>query len=81
MQGSKVLVALVCVLLLSGAEMSAGAGAGAVAVPRALLRGSVVSALSHAAGGVGDSMYDCCRIRPSCCLQADGSPASDDDFP
>ncbi|CAL4886693.1 unnamed protein product [Urochloa decumbens] len=74
MQVSKALVVLACVLLLSGAEMSAGVGA--AAVPRPLLRASVIPALPHAAG-VGESMYDCCRMRPSCC-RADGTPASDD---
>ena len=79
MQVSKALVALACVLLLSGAEMSAGAAA--AGVPRALLRASAVPDLlphAAAAGGVGDSAYDCCR-RPSCC-RADGTPASGD-FP
>jgi len=79
MQVSKALVALACVLLLSGAEMSAGAAA--AAVPRAMLRASAVPALlphAAAAGGVGDSAYyDCCRMRPSCC-RADGTPASGD---
>ena len=79
MQVSKALVALACVLLLSGAEMSAGAAA--AGVPRALLRASAVPALlphPEAAGGVGDSAYyDCCRMRPSCC-RADGTPASGD---
>jgi hypothetical protein len=79
MQVSKALVALVCVLLVTGAEM--GAGAGVAAVPRALLRDSVVPALPDAAAaGVGDSMYDCCRVRPYCC-KADGTPASDDSSP
>ena len=78
MQVSKALVALACVLLLSGAEMSTGAAA--AGVPRALLRASAVpDLLPHvaAAGGVGDSAYDCCRMRPSCC-RADGTPASGD---
>ena len=81
MQVSKALIALACVLLLSGAEMSGGAAA--AAVPRAMLRASAVPALlphAAAAGGVGDSAYyDCCRMRPSCC-RADGTPASGD-FP
>jgi hypothetical protein len=71
MQVSKALVALAFVLVLSGAA--------AAAAPRALLRASAVvpAALPHAAaaGGVGDSAYDCCRMRPSCC-RADGTPAS-----
>ncbi|CAN6252338.1 unnamed protein product [Urochloa humidicola] len=77
MQVSKALVALACLILLSGAEMSAGAGA--AAVPRAMLRDSdVVVPAAH--GGVGASMhppYACCRPGPSCCLE-DGTPASDD---
>jgi hypothetical protein len=77
MQVSKLLVvALVCVVLISGAETSAGA---AVAVPRALLRTSSVllpAALPHAAAaaaaGVG-TVDGCCRPGPNCCA-SDDSP-------
>jgi hypothetical protein len=74
MQVSKKLlvVALVCVVLISGAETSAGAAA---AVPRALLRTSSVllpAALPHAAAGVG-TVDGCCRPGPNCCA-SDDSP-------
>ena len=85
MQVSKLLVvALVCVVLISGAvEMSTGAAA----VPRALLRASVLpAALPHAAAtAVGvcppDGCHPCCRPGPSCCVDDDdaaAAPASDD---
>ncbi|KAL6634858.1 hypothetical protein ACP70R_027529 [Stipagrostis hirtigluma subsp. patula] len=62
----KAVVALACVLLLSGAEMSAGAGT--AAVPRAVLRASRVTALppwlntAGAAGTLRES--DCCSGKP-----------------
>ena len=83
MQVSKLLVvALVCVVLISGAvEMSAGAAA----VPRALLRASVLpAALPHAAatalGVCPPEGCPCCRPGPSCCVDDDdaAAPASDD---
>jgi hypothetical protein len=79
MQVSKLLVvALVCVILISGAEMSAGAAA----VPRAVLRASVLpAALPHAVVTDGEDPGDrCCRPGPNCCASDDddAAPASDD---
>lgn len=84
MQVSKLLVvvALVCVVFVSGAgadEMMSAAGA-ATAVPRALLRASVLpAALSHTAPDETPPI-DCCKPQPRwCCVAApavdsDGSP-------
>ncbi|CAL5057145.1 unnamed protein product [Urochloa decumbens] len=75
MQVSKALVVLACLLLLSGAEMCVGAGA--AAVPRAMLgASSTVVPAAHAAGAMLRDNY-CCRPGPSCC-PSDGTPASDD---
>jgi hypothetical protein len=83
MQVSKLLVvvALVCVVFVSGAgadEMMSAAGA--TAVPRALLRASVLpAALSHTAPDETPPI-DCCKPQPRwCCVAApavdsDGSP-------
>jgi|SwirhisoilCB3_FD_contig_71_3106222_length_434_multi_13_in_0_out_0_1 hypothetical protein len=86
MQVCKLLVvALVCVILISGAEMSAGAGDGAAAVPRAVLRASVVlpAALPHAAVVTGKDPGDrCCRPGPNCCASDDDDAAlASDDSP
>ena len=86
MQVSKLLViALVCVVLISGAEMSAGAEA----VPRALCREPASSRrLCHtAAAAVGvDRRYPpgCCHPLPNCCVHVvddDAAPAASDDSP
>ena len=76
MQVSKLLViALVCVVLISGAEMSAGAAA----VPRA-------SVLPPAAA-VGADRRDppgCCHPLPNCCVHVvhdDAAPSASDDSP
>lgn len=86
MQVSKLLViALVCAVLISGAEMSAGAGA--AAVPRALLRASVLpaagtaAAVPHAVAAGGGTIDGCCwPMRLECCPDDDAAaaPASDD---
>jgi hypothetical protein len=80
MQVSKLLVvvALVCVVFVSGAsadEMMSAAGA--TAVPRALLRASVLpAALSHTAPDETPPI-DCCKPQPRwCCVAA---PAVDSD--
>jgi hypothetical protein len=79
-------IALVCELLVSGAEMSAGAAA----VPRALLRASVLPAaqLPHAAAAAVRADRrprdppGCCHPFLNCCVDVDGddaaAPASDD---
>jgi hypothetical protein len=69
-------VVLVCVLISGSAEISAGAAA----VPRVLLRASVLpAALPHAAAAAaGAAMDDCCRPGPSCCGDDDAARASSD---
>ncbi|CAL4996632.1 unnamed protein product [Urochloa decumbens] len=70
MQVSKLLVvALVCVVFISGAgaEMSAG---GATATPRALLRASVLPAALPHAEPEETPPIDCCNPKRWCCVAA-----------